>query len=249
MTGWPDGYGRRILQRVDSTLNEAARIAPMLAGPEWILAHEQTAARGRRGRAWINPSGNLAATLVLFPAESPGVAALRSFIAALALFDACKLVGGPECNLALKWPNDVLLNGGKLAGILLESAGQAGAMSYLAIGIGVNLVDSPSPEGVEPKSLRPVSLSGETGVRIDPETFLTHLAAAYARHETRFVTYGFEPIRTLWLDRAARLGDVITARTVTSETVGRFETVDSSGNLVLNTVSGRVAIAAAEVFF
>lgn len=249
MTDWPDGYGLRILSEVDSTLNEAARIAPGLSGPEWILAHHQTAARGRRGRAWVNTRGNLAATLVLFPKEPAGTAALRSFIASLALFDACKAVCGAGCDVTLKWPNDVLLNGGKLAGILLESAGQGGILAHLAIGIGVNLAAAPVPDGVEAGAVRPVSLHAETGVKVDPELFLMHLAAAYADHENRFLTFGFEPIRALWLERAARLGEVITARTGSSETVGTFETVDPRGNLILNTAKGRVEIAAADVFF
>ena len=248
-TEWPPGYGRRVLAEVDSTLSEAARIAPQLAGPEWILAHHQTSARGRRGRAWANPQGNLAATLVLRPSETPDVTALRSFVAALALFAACVSVTGRVEGLSLKWPNDVLLNGGKLAGILLESAGQGTTMSYLAIGIGVNLAQAPTPETVEPGAMRPVSLLSETGAAVDPETFLTHLAAAYARLETQFTTYGFAPIRTAWLARAARLGQVITARTSNSETTGTFDTVDEQGNLILNTAHGRVSIAAADVYF
>lgn len=249
MIQWPDAYGRRVLDEVDSTLNEAARIAPGLAGPEWIMAHRQTAARGRRGRAWANPEGNLAATLVLFPQEPPGVAALRSFVASLALYDACVAVCGRSDGFALKWPNDVLLNGGKLAGILLESSGQGPHMGHLAIGIGVNLADAPTPDKVEPGAVPPVSLLSSTGARVDPETFLTFLADAYARHESAFTTYGFEPIRTAWLNRAARLGEVITARTGNSETTGTFETVDAQGNLVLNTSRGRTSIRAADVFF
>lgn len=249
MTDWPHGYGKRVLDEVDSTLNEAARIAPTLAGPEWILAHHQTAARGRRGRAWSNPKGNLATTLVIRPQGDVEQAALRSFVAALALFDACVAVTGRATGLALKWPNDVLLNGGKLAGILLESTGQGAGVAHLAIGIGVNLSEAPQPEAVEPGAVRPVSLLSETGAAVDSETFLTELAAAYDRYETQFVTYGFEPIRTAWLARAAKLGEVITARTATSETVGTFETVDATGNLVLNTAKGRVSIPAADVFF
>ncbi len=249
MTDWPAGYGLHILDTVDSTLNEAARIAPTLTGPVWIMAHMQTAARGRRGRAWKNPKGNLAATLVLRPQDGPERAALRSFVAALALFDACVAVTGRTEGLSLKWPNDVLLNGGKLAGILLESAGQGPNLSYLSIGIGVNLAEAPGQNDVEDRALRPVSLLSETGVTISAEDFLTELAAALARYETQFSTYGFDPIRTAWLDRAARLGQVITARTATSETSGTFETVDASGNLVLHTAKGRVSIPAAEVFF
>lgn len=249
MIRWPDGYGRRVLDEVDSTLNEAARIAPGLSGPEWIMAHRQTAARGRRGRAWANPKGNLSATLVLFTDEPPGVAALRSFVASLALFDACVAVCGRNEGFSLKWPNDVLLNGGKLAGILLESTGQGARIAHLSIGIGVNLTDAPSPEMVEPGAVPPVSLLSATGAEVDAETFLTFLAAAYARHEATFTTYGFEPIRTAWLDRAARLGEVITARTGNSETTGTFQTVDAQGNLVLNTSKGRTTIPAADVYF
>lgn len=249
MTDWPQGYGLHIVQEVDSTLNEAARLAPTASGPVWIMARHQTAARGRRGRAWVNPKGNLAATLLMRPQGNPGQAALRSFVAALAVFDACIAVTGRAAGLSLKWPNDVLLNGGKLAGILLESTGQAGAVSHLAIGIGVNLTEAPTTNVVEQHAVRPVSLLSETGAAVSPEDFLTELAVAYARYETQFATLGFEPIRTAWLSRAARIGEVITARTSTSNTVGTFETVDSDGNLVLKTAKGRVSIPAADVFF
>ncbi|MGR3624227.1 biotin--[acetyl-CoA-carboxylase] ligase [Pseudophaeobacter sp.] len=249
MTDWPAGYGKRILEEVDSTLDEAARIAGELAGPEWILAKRQTKGRGRRGRDWKDPQGNFAATLVLRPSEAPNRVALRSFVAALALYDACEALTGRTAGLALKWPNDVLLNGGKLAGILLESAGSKQGVTHLAIGIGVNLVETPMKEWLEPGAVWPVSLLSETGVQVTPEQFLTALAAAYARFELQFTTYGFEPIRTAWLARAARLGEVITARTAQSETTGTFETVDEEGNLVLNSAKGRVSIPAADIFF
>jgi len=249
MTDWPEGYGRRVLDEVDSTLNEAARIAPTLAGPEWLLALRQTAARGRRGRAWSNPEGNFSATLALRLEGAPHQAALRSFVAALALFDACVAVTGRPDGFSLKWPNDVLLNGGKLAGILLESAGAAGSVMPLFIGIGVNLAEAPPAELVEARALRPVSLAGETGVRVAPEEFLTELAAAFARYEAQFRSLGFAPIRDAWLARAARLGQPVTARTGTSETHGTFETVDAEGQLVLMTPAGRVRIPAADVFF
>ncbi len=249
MSDWPQGYGLHLLQEVDSTLNEAARLAPTTSGPVWIMAHHQSAARGRRGRAWANPKGNLAATLLMHPQGAPEEAALRSFVAALALFDACVAVTGRASGLSLKWPNDVLLNGGKLAGILLESTGQGRGVSHLAIGIGVNLSEAPGADSIEPGALRPVSLLSETGALATPEDFLTELAVAFARHETQFTTYGFDPIRTAWLSRAARLGEVITARTAGSETTGTFETVDAGGNLVLNTAKGRVSIPAADVYF
>ncbi|MDW4496876.1 biotin--[acetyl-CoA-carboxylase] ligase [Sulfitobacter sp. D35] len=249
MTDWPEGYGRRVLPKVDSTLSEATRIAPTLAGSEWILAKTQTAARGRRGRPWAMPHGNFAATLVLRPEGGPGQAALRSFVMSLALFEAFVAATGREAAFTLKWPNDVLLNGGKVAGILLESAGTSRGVQHLAIGVGVNLAAAPAPDEVEPQALRPVSLRGETGARVDPEAFLDMLAPAYARLEDQFRSQGFAPIRRAWLARAARLGETITARTGTAETVGRFEDVDGDGNLILQTPQGPRAIAAADVYF
>lgn len=183
------------------------------------------------------------------PAEPPAQVALRSFVASLALYDAVATATGRAGGLALKWPNDVLLNGGKLAGILLESAGLGGQVSHIAIGIGVNLIDAPTGAKIEPGAVAPVSLAGETGVQIDREEFLDLLAPAYAAHEATFTTYGFAPIREAWLARAARLGEVITARTTRAEHVGRFETVDAEGNLVLSTTTSREVIPAAEIFF
>lgn len=251
MSGWPQGYGLHVLDEVDSTLNEAARIAPRSPGAVWIMARRQTAARGRRGRAWAAPEGNLSATLLMRPEGPAGQVALRSFVAALALFDACAEVTGRREGLSLKWPNDVLLNGGKLAGILLESSGIAGqGVMALSIGIGVNLAEAPPAEAVEARALRPVSLAGETGIAIAPETFLEALARAYDLHERAFVAYGFDPIRTAWLARAARLGAVITARLGTEEITGTFDTVDGDGNLVLILAGGVTRrVPAADIFF
>lgn len=228
-----------------STLDEAARRLPELAGPTWISAREQTRARGRRGRAWANPEGNFAAALVLPDPGDPARAALRSFVAALALFDALATLTGRPGALALKWPNDVLLNGGKLAGILLEGQLPSG----LAIGIGVNLAKAPAPDQVEPGALAPVSLAGETGLQVSPEDFLETLAPAYAAWEAQFFSYGFAPIRSAWLARAARIGQPITARLPGEDITGTFRDVDEDGQLVLSTPHGTRRIAAGDIFF
>lgn len=246
---WPAGVARTVLTSTDSTMAEAARRAPGSSGPEWILALEQTAGRGRRGRAWLAPTGNFSATLVMRPTEPPALVALRSFVAALALHDALSAATGRPELFALKWPNDVLLNGGKLAGILLESAGSGSAVAYLAIGIGVNLAAAPPREALEENAVFPVSLAGETGLILSPEAFLDLLAPAYAAREAVFATQGFAPIRAAWLARAAKLGETVTARTGRETHRGTFETVDEGGNLVLSTARGRLAIPAAEIFF
>ncbi len=246
---WPDGVARHILAEVDSTNSEASRLAQHLTQPTWIMARRQTAARGRRGRVWLSPEGNFAATLVMHPAGEPAQAALRSFIAALALADALALVCGPGATLSLKWPNDVLLNGGKVAGILLESVGQGAQVHHLVIGVGVNLIAAPPREAVEAGALPPVSVQGETGLRIAPDELLDYLANAFARWEAQFVVYGFGPIRTAWLARATRLGQPITARTMTETITGTFDSLADDGALVLRTQTGRRAIPAADIYF
>lgn len=246
---WPEGVARHILETTDSTNAHAMRLAPALAGPAWFLAQEQTAGRGRRARPWSSPRGNFHATLLMRPTEAAPLVALRSFAAALALREALAELTGLETALALKWPNDVLLNGGKVAGILLESASFGDGVAHLAIGVGVNLIAAPDPSVLEPGAAKVVTVLGETGHRVTPEGFLDLLAPAYARWEAVFVAQGFAPLRQEWLAHAARLGEVIRARTGTQSREGRFETVDATGALILGMADGAVAIPAAEVFF
>lgn len=246
---WPEGVARHVLGRVDSTMTEASRLAPNLSGPAWVFAKEQTAGRGRRGRDWRMPAGNFAATYVFRPPVTPPTAALYSFVAALALDAALARIAGPHARLSIKWPNDVLLNGGKVAGILLESIGTGGIVGHLAIGIGVNLVEAPPAAMLEPGAVKAVSLAGETGVTIAPEDFLPLLAQEFERLARQFETYGFAPIRQAWLSRAARLGTRITARTGAATYEGVFDTIDETGALILRDETGARAIAAAEIFF
>lgn len=244
---WPEGVARHVLERVDSTNAEAMRLAPSLTGPAWVMARRQEAGRGRRGRAWSDPPGNFAATLVLRPDGRPGDIALLSFVASLALYDALVALCGPQLRLGLKWPNDVLLNGGKLSGILLESTGHSGRIAALAIGIGVNL--AAAPDAVEKGAMRPVSLQGETAMTVTPDELLDALAPAFDRWWRELRADGFGPVRRAWLSRAVRLGETITARAGTHTTEGRFEGIDESGALLLLTKQGRVAIPAADVYF
>ena len=245
----PQGAGRIALPETDSTNAEGFRRAAALTGPTWIIAGLQTAGRGRRARPWASPSGNFHGTLVLKPHEPAETVALRSFAAALALRDALVQVTGLPDSFRLKWPNDVLCNGGKIAGILLESQGLGGPEPVLCIGIGVNLIAAPDASQVEPGAVPPVSLWQDTGLRVAPEAFLDALAPAYARWEEAFTSQGFAALRTEWLAHAARLGQPIRARTGSQTREGVFETVDDNGNLILRMSHGPVAIPAAEVFF
>lgn len=210
---------------------------------------DQTAGRGRRGRAWQMPPGNFAASLALRPAGGPADVALLSFVAALALHEALAAVCGPAARLSIKWPNDVLLNGGKVAGILLESGGAGGQVAALAVGIGVNLAAAPPPGALVPKAAPAVSVLGETGHVVTRDEFLDIVAPAFARWQGQLTTWGFGPIRTAWLARAAHVGQTVTARTGQGSRTGVFEGIDDTGALVLATDAGREVIPAADIFF
>ncbi len=249
MQNWPEGVGRIDLDSVDSTMAEVRRQAGELPAPLWILSREQTKGTGRRGRVWETGAGNFSASLLMRPKAEPSQLALRSFVAALALFEALVTVTGREDIFALKWPNDVLLRGGKLAGILLESMPESGGGIGLIVGIGVNLKTLPEADALESRAVPPKSLAAETGITVSPADFLNALAPAFARWENQLQTYGFTPIRTAWLTRAANLGLPITARVGNEEITGTFDTVDDSGALVLQASNGRRCIAAGDVFF
>ena len=246
---FPRQYDKIILDKVDSTNAHAARVASKLNRPTWILGLKQTDGRARRGRKWLNSEGNFAATLVLFAQEAPETLALRSFVASLALFETLRLITGRPNLFSLKWPNDVLLKGGKMAGILLETLSLGVDKNALAIGVGVNLIAAPDASQIEPNAAPSISLFATTGIKITPEQFLNYFAKCYATREAEFVRHGFRPIRKAWLDHAARLGESITARLPNCEISGRFDTIDEKGHLVLKTAQGKEVIAAADVFF
>lgn len=249
MASWPPGYGREIHDRLDSTNAEALRRAARgERGPMWILAREQTAGRGRRGRAWASPAGAFSASVLLRPPTAPE-AALRSFTAALALHEAAAAFV-PAARLSLKWPNDVLLDGRKLAGILLESQAMPDGSMALVVGVGVNLDMAPDGAALGEGALAPISLAAATPeAPPGAEAFLDTLAPAFHPWEKRLVAEGFAPIREAWLARAARLGEPVTARLPGREVSGVFETIDPTGALVLAAPGGRVTLPAAEVHF
>nr|WP_074221526.1 biotin--[acetyl-CoA-carboxylase] ligase [Rhodovulum sp. ES.010] len=245
---WPAGHDLILLDETDSTMAEARRRGP-LARPTWIAARRQTAAVGRRGRTWAAPEGNLSATLVMDPGCGPAQAALYSFVASYALYATLTAYVLNRDAVTLKWPNDVLLKGGKLAGILLEADGAGGPVARLAIGIGVNLNTAPTHVALEPGAPRPATLAEVTGEPVDPLEFLAFLAEHLAHQGAFFRAHGFGPLRAAWLERAARRGRTITARTSNEQIAGTFVTVDEDGQLVLETSDGPRAIAAADVFF
>jgi BirA family transcriptional regulator, biotin operon repressor / biotin---[acetyl-CoA-carboxylase] ligase len=208
----------------------------------WVLAGEQVKGRGRQGRGWTSPQGNLHASVLLVQPCLPRVAPQLGFVAGVALHEALRRVA-PSARLSLKWPNDVLCDGAKLAGVLVEGANLPGDVFACVIGFGVNCVAA--PEGLA----YPATSLAEAGVRCGPADLLPPLSDALARNlELWRAGDGFSFIRSAWLTVAYRLGERIEARTHAGVTSGVFETIDSHGRLVLAASTGNVTIEAADVF-
>ena len=190
----------------------------------------------------MSPPGNLYATLLLSEPAPPPAAPQLSFVAALALHDAvaeCAPQLGPS--LQVKWPNDLLLGGAKLAGILIE--GENEPAFAVAIGIGVNCASHP------PDTPYPATDLAAAGALVAPEQLFAALGAAMARRLAQWnAGQGFAAIRADWLKRAAGLGRPIRVRLPERELSGRFEGLDDSGRLLLAGEGGLTVVTAGEVF-
>ena len=232
------GYGLKTFDELDSTNEEARRLSVAgERGPLWITALRQSAGRGRGERVWQSDNGNLFATLLIRPARMKAEWAQLSFAAAIAV---AYLAAEFAPTVSVKWPNDVLVEGRKVSGILLETAGEG-----LAIGIGVNL--SSHPEGTEFPAISLAHLPGAQPP--SPERALTLLAGNFAGWYETWEKSGFAPVRDAWLARAAGLGGRIRARLPGRELSGVFEGIDDQGALLLREAEKLHALAAAEVFF
>jgi BirA family biotin operon repressor/biotin-[acetyl-CoA-carboxylase] ligase len=200
-----------------------------------VWSREQTGGRGRRGRHWASPPGNLYTSTILRPACAAPRAAELGFVAALAVADIVP-VGRP---VRLKWPNDVLVDGGKIAGILLESAvGQAGQVDHVVAGIGLNVGFAPQlPEMRYPGS----ALGGSV------EAALERLTAALAARLVQWRRDGFETVRAAWLGKAGPIGAEVDVRLGDELVRGRFAGLDRQGALLLETAAGPRKIVSGEL--
>ena len=237
-----------ILDETESTNSEALKLAESTNKPTFVVAKKQTNGRGRIDRSWSDPSGNFSGSILIKIDEDLQNLALRSFVAALSVFDAIDQKIGKEHELLIKWPNDLLLNGKKICGILLETR-NFGTVSALVIGIGVNLLSSPNLDQIKNGTIKPGSILGETGIKLDPIDFSELIAHHYALRENQLRTMGFSKIREIWMDRAAKLGKKITARTPNFVYQGVFDSVDEKGQLIIINNGEKQKISAAEIFF
>lgn len=243
----PEGYRLIALDRVDSTNDEARRrIAADGEIDLWVVAAEQTKGRGRRGRTWVSARGNLFCSLVLAPHVPMAEAAQLSFVAALAVHDALRAILPDRAHLRCKWPNDILLGGKKLAGILLEAVpGGDGNGDRVIIGIGVNIADFPAD--VE---FPATSLKAEGFGEADVGGVLQATAQFLADWRATWRTSGFAAIRQAWKDRAAGLGHEIIVRLERESHHGIFTDLGPRGELLLTLTGGDIMqVSAGDVFF
>jgi len=221
---------------IDSTNVQAKRLA--VSGAEdgaLIWAHRQTEGRGRRGRRWTSEHGNLFLSLILRPACTPLQAAQLTFVAALAVRDMLSLYLDGDEFISCKWPNDVLVGGRKISGILLESStAGSGVIEWLILGVGVNLRHHPDIGGRHP----PTSLYAEGAGEVDTAMALERFVEAFSRQREVWRRGGFETVRQSWLAHAYGIGRTAHIVFEHDSKSGIFTGIDEGGALCLRGEDG-----------
>jgi BirA family biotin operon repressor/biotin-[acetyl-CoA-carboxylase] ligase len=208
---------------LESTNKTALELALLgeISDREIILTERQSAGRGRQNRSWISPAGNLYFSLLLLPKISVEKIPQLSFVGITALRLAVK-------NSVSKWPNDLLIEERKVAGILLESKISGENCDFVVLGIGVNLISNPS------ETIFPSSNLKNFGIEISPQELLKNFLNEFEKLYQNWLDFGFAGIRQLWLQNAYRLNEEIKIKLDGEEIVGVFSGMDEEGNLLLN---------------
>ncbi len=233
--------GRFVFETVDSvdSTNRLARLRVEQGAADGVAirAVQQTGGRGREDRIWESPVGNLYSSFILRPSRPLSDFPQLSFVAALAVRDAVAEAIGSRASIGLKWPNDVLADRKKLSGILIETAGH---LIAAIIGIGINLVSSPSNSRWPATHLGALVTPAPT-----PERMALSLGAALDKWRALWERDGFAPVRRAWLDQAIGIGEPMLLRTAHEETEGRFMDLDQDGALLMGLKDGALRRVAA----
>lgn len=209
-----------------------------------LRADQQLSGKGRRGRDWESPPGNLYVSLLLRPTGTPASGATLGFVAAVALGSVLRAL--TPATVLHKWPNDLLIDGRKMTGLLLEAGTQPdGTLDWLVLGMGVNILSHPEA-GLYPTT----DLVASGGEAVSPRALLDRFLTAFAPRYEAWRERGFGAIRDAWMEHAAGLGTEIIARLEREEVAGRFADLDPDGTLVMALKSGGTRrIAAGDIFF
>ena len=244
MRAFPSGSRLEVLESIDSTSAEARRrIDAGEGGPLWIVARTQTNGYGRRGRAWEQQVGDFAGTFVFRPTGEKSSYGQLSFVAALAVGDviAAEISGD---DVTLKWPNDILINGAKTAGLLLEYV-ETPTGPLIMLGIGINIVSKPVNTPYKATRLLGHGASPEIAV----EGIAEALDKSFAVYRDIWRRDGFEPIRGAWVERAHGIGKPITVNLPGESKDGVLDGIDPNGALLLRSGGETQIISAGDIFF
>ena len=238
------GYRLAHLASIGSTNQEALELARSgEPGPLWVVADVQTRGRGRTGRDWSSPRGNLYATLLLVDPCEARVMSQLGFVAGVALARALRAIAGPDRGLALKWPNDVLCDGAKLAGILVEAISAPRGILSAVLGFGVNCQSHPTDLAYPATHL--TAVVGAGGTR---DLLLSTLSASVPDVLDLWNRgAGFAAIRAEWLRHALPVGSALAVTRPDGRYRGKFKSVDSDGRLLLDTDCGVLTVEAGDV--
>ena len=229
---------------IDSTNDEARRLAEQGCPSGTVVwADEQSAGRGRHGRAWHSPRGNLLASVVLRPSVPAARAAELGFVSAVVMAECVAELIPHPARIGLKWPNDVQLDGAKVAGLLPEAQSTGDALAWIVLGAGLNLAHAPVDAPYPVTSLR------KHGADVTPEQALQSLLARLAHWLPRWESEGFAPVRAAWLAHARGLGRELTVSIGARKEHGVFRGLDADGAMLLATDAGVRRITAGEVAF
>lgn len=242
----PDRFQLTELETVGSTNDEAKRLATTASAPDGtvVWAHEQTAGKGRRERYWHSKPGNLYSSVLLRPNISAEHAGQIGFLTCLAVYDAIERYIGGRADIHVKWPNDVLLNGKKISGILIEAASLPDAkLDWLVIGCGINLTHYP-----DDTNYPATSIQEECGAGPAVAEMLELYIQALSSWLDTWQSTGFASVRQAWLNHAQGLGEKIRVQLDSETLEGIFSKMDENGALILDTSTGLRTITTGDVY-
>ena len=241
-------FNFQIFESLDSSNCKAKKLA-LTGHPEiWILALNQTKGRGRRGKIWHSSQNNFTASYLFYPRVSDSTLPMFSYVAGLALYESVNELGLGENHLCLKWPNDLLLNGKKIGGVLIESvSGVKNSEKALVVGFGLNLVSCPPLSELEQDAYSATFLNGSSVINPSVKDFLKILMPAFSCWSNVFLKQGFKTICDEFLKRTFPIGKEIQVKTVNRIIFGKFSGIKNDGSLILESSTEVIHVTAGDV--